>query len=69
MGKEDNSSPAASIESFITSVIKVWTVDIPNIFIQADYDKDPQGNRIIMVIVTNLLTLSVNSIPMFIKTV
>ena len=57
MGKEDTSSPTASIESiFITSVIdtserrKVWTVDIPSTFIHTDCDKDPQGDRMVMVI-------------------
>ena len=64
MGKEDTLSPTASIESiFITSVIdaserhKVWTVDIPNAFIQTDCDKDPQGDSIIMVICNDLLDI------------
>ena len=64
MGKEDTSSPTASIESiFITSVIdasecrKVWTVDIPNAFIQTDCNKDPQGNRIVMVIRNDLVDI------------
>ena len=64
MGKEDTSSPTASIESiFITSVIdasehhKVWTVDIPNAFIQTDCDKDPQGDCIVMVICNDLVDI------------
>ena len=64
MGKADTSSPTASIESiFITSVIdaserhKVWTVDIPNAFIQTDCDKDPKGDRIIMVIRNDLVDI------------
>ena len=64
MGKENTSSPTTSIEStFITSVIdtsechKVWTVDIPNAFIQTGCDKDPQGNCIVMVICNNLVDI------------
>lgn len=70
LGKEDSTSPTASVESvFLTCVIHahkgrdIMSADVPNAFIQAIFPRTPGQDRTVMKITGKLVDILVNMHP------
>ena len=70
MGKDDSSSPTVSLEAILlTAVIDaleeraVYTIDIPNAFVQTEVGDDKDGDRIVMVVKGPLVDMLIKLEP------